>query len=57
MAQASTSGNVIECPRHNARFDVCTGKALRRPARDDLATYPTKVDGGDVYVTAESSRQ
>ena len=46
------SGTVIECPRHNARFNVCTGKALRRPARDNLETYRTKVEGGEVYVAA-----
>ena len=40
----------IECPMHNGRFDYRTGKALRAPACEDLATYPTRVEGGRVLV-------
>lgn len=41
---------VIECPKHNGRFDVTSGRALGAPAIIDLATYPTKVEDGVVYV-------
>ena len=41
---------VIECPKHNGRFDVATGKALGAPAIVDVRTYPAKVEGGDVLV-------
>jgi 3-phenylpropionate/trans-cinnamate dioxygenase ferredoxin component len=40
----------IECPKHNARFDYRTGKALRPPACDDLATYPVQIADGRVLV-------
>ena len=40
----------IECPMHNGRFDYRTGKALRAPACEDLATYPVRVEGGRVLV-------
>ena len=40
----------IECPRHNGLFDYRTGKALRAPVCVDLATYETKVEGGQVFV-------
>lgn len=43
-------GEVIECPKHNARFRVCTGAALRRPAKQDLNTYSIKVEDGKVFV-------
>ncbi len=43
-------GHVIECPKHNARFDVRTGKVLRRPAKDDLHSYRTKVVEETVFV-------
>lgn len=36
----------IECPKHNGRFDARTGKPLRRPAVDPLATYPTAIVDG-----------
>ena len=38
------------CPRHGARFDVRTGKALTMPATVDVRTHEVKVDGDDVYV-------
>lgn len=41
---------VIECPKHNGRFDVATGKALGAPAIVDLRTYAVKVDGDLVYL-------
>lgn len=43
-------GGVIECPKHNGRFDYRTGKALGAPVIDDLRTYQTKVEAGGVYI-------
>lgn len=42
--------NVIECPKHNGRFDYTSGKALRAPACVDLTTYPVRVEAGRVLV-------
>lgn len=36
-------GCEIECPLHNARFDVRTGKVLTSPAEMDLETFRTRV--------------
>lgn len=43
----------IECPKHNGRFDLRTGRVVRPPAMVDLATYPTRVEAGRVYVDLE----
>jgi 3-phenylpropionate/trans-cinnamate dioxygenase ferredoxin component len=43
----------IECPKHNGRFDLRTGKVLRPPAMVDLAVYPTRVEGGRVFVNLD----
>ena len=43
-------GNVIECPLHQGRFDVTSGKALSAPACIDLETFPTRIEGGNVYI-------
>jgi 3-phenylpropionate/trans-cinnamate dioxygenase ferredoxin subunit len=43
-------GNVIECPKHNGRFDIRTGAPLRAPVCVALQTYPTRVESGRVYV-------
>jgi nitrite reductase/ring-hydroxylating ferredoxin subunit len=40
----------LECPLHQACFDIRTGKALNEPAEVDVATYPVKVEGGAVFV-------
>lgn len=44
---------VIECPKHNGRFDIRTGRALKAPARIALRTYPAKIDNGNVFVQIE----
>lgn len=41
---------IIECPRHNGRFDYRTGEALSAPALVDLKTYPVIVRDGHVHV-------
>jgi 3-phenylpropionate/trans-cinnamate dioxygenase ferredoxin subunit len=41
---------VIECPKHNGRFDYASGKALGAPVLVDLRTYPVKVEDDTVYI-------
>lgn len=40
----------IICPRHGARFDLCSGKALCMPATQNTACHEVKVDGDDICV-------
>jgi nitrite reductase/ring-hydroxylating ferredoxin subunit len=40
----------IECPLHQARFDIRTGRCLSPPATMDLPTYDVRIDGDNVYV-------
>ena len=44
--------NIIECPKHNGRFDYRTGEAKGAPACVDLNTYPVKVENGRVMIQA-----
>lgn len=41
---------VIECPKHNGRFDYRTGQARGAPVCINLKTYPVKVEDGKVFV-------
>src|SRR5436305_7490044 len=50
LNEGELEGAVLTCPWHLAQFDVRTGKVLRGPARQDLATYSIRVDGNDVYI-------
>jgi 3-phenylpropionate/trans-cinnamate dioxygenase ferredoxin component len=45
---------VIECPLHQARFDIRTGRCLSPRATADLPVYGVRIDGDAVYVRAKS---
>ena len=53
LAEGFVEDGEIECPLHQARFDIRTGKALCEPATEDLLTYPVKVEAGDVLIDLE----
>lgn len=40
----------IECPTHLSRFDLRTGEVTSPPATESVASYPTEIVDGDVYV-------
>ncbi len=40
----------IECPRHGARFDIKTGKALCLPAIVPIGTYPVELRGQEIWI-------
>jgi 3-phenylpropionate/trans-cinnamate dioxygenase ferredoxin subunit len=42
--------NIIECPKHNGRFDYRTGEAKGAPVCVNLRTYPVRVEGGKVLI-------
>jgi Na+-transporting NADH:ubiquinone oxidoreductase subunit F len=46
LADGHLEGHIIECPKHNGRFDVRTGAAVRRPPMVPLRTYPVRVSSG-----------
>jgi len=50
LAEGMLEGDVIECPRHGARFNVKTGTALCLPAIAPVATYAVRVQGDEVQV-------
>ena len=43
-------GELVKCPLHGSRFNVCTGRALEEPAQEDLRTYPVRLDGERILV-------
>jgi 3-phenylpropionate/trans-cinnamate dioxygenase ferredoxin component len=43
-------GELVKCPLHNSRFNVCTGKALEEPAEENLRTYPVREEGGRILI-------
>lgn len=50
MSDGFLEGREIECPLHQGKFDVCTGKALCAPLTEDIRTYPVRIEGGRVFL-------
>ena len=45
--------DIIECPKHNGRFNYKTGAARGAPVCVDLKTYPVKVEAGRVLIAID----
>jgi len=43
-------GELVKCPLHGSRFNVCTGRALEEPAEEDLRTYPVLQEGDRILI-------
>lgn len=52
LTDGKLAGMSIECPRHGARFDICTGRPLCMPAVEPIATYEVRVQGNDILLRA-----
>lgn len=42
--------HTVECWLHGSCFDLRSGKPTGPPATKPIATYPVRIDGGDVLV-------
>lgn len=43
LADGMIIGNEIECPKHNGRFDIRSGKPTRLPVCMEMTNYPVKI--------------
>lgn len=43
----------VACPRHGARFDLRTGKALSMPAYLPVQVYAVRVEDGAIWVSLD----
>ncbi|MHB8454965.1 MAG: non-heme iron oxygenase ferredoxin subunit [Acidiferrobacterales bacterium] len=50
LSTGSLKGELVKCPLHGSRFNVCTGKVLEEPASENLRTYAVRVDGDDILI-------
>lgn len=55
MSEGYLEDGCIECPLHQARFDIRTGAAMCAPATEPLRTYPVKREGDEIFVGAPAS--
>ncbi len=53
LSEGELFGFEIECPRHGAEFDIKTGAVCSLPATKPVASYPTEITDGEVFLTIE----
>ncbi|MCY3844790.1 MAG: Rieske 2Fe-2S domain-containing protein [Acidobacteria bacterium] len=53
LAEGTVRRGVVTCPWHGWTFDACSGCSLDPPG-NDVARYPTLVEGGSVYVKPDA---
>lgn len=55
LASGFLEGDVIECPRHGARFDVKTGAVRSLPATAPVPRYEVRVVGDEIQLATSSA--
>jgi nitrite reductase/ring-hydroxylating ferredoxin subunit len=57
LSAGSLRGNLVRCPLHGSRFNVCTGQVMEEPAVENLKTYPVRVEGDSILIGLAPSAQ
>ena len=55
LADGLVMEHVIECPKHNGRFDIRDGRALGAPVCVNLRTWPVRIQDGLVQIQTEKA--
>lgn len=60
LSQGTLEGSVLTCPRHQAKFDVTTGRVLSPPKVEpynpriqDLKAYPVTVENEKIMISLQ----
>lgn len=55
LAEGLVKGNIIECAKHNGRFDIRDGSPQRQPVCVGLKTYAVRESNGKLLINLESA--
>ena len=55
LGEGLVKGKIVECPKHNGRFNLEDGSPARAPICRGLATYPIEDRGGRLWLNVEKS--
>ena len=53
LGDGLVKGKIIECPKHNGRFNLSDGSPARSPVCRGLATYPVETRGGKLFLNIQ----
>lgn len=51
LCEGFLEGHEIECPLHQGKFDVRSGKPTCAPVTEAIRSYPVKIEGGRVFLS------
>lgn len=57
LAEGLVLGKLIECPKHNGRFNIPDGSPARKPVCKALATYPVEDRNGRIWINLTNSSE
>lgn len=57
LCDGIVSGATVVCPLHGRRFDLETGMAVRASEPSCVATFPTRVEDGIIFVDLGGARK
>jgi nitrite reductase/ring-hydroxylating ferredoxin subunit len=50
LDEGERDSNVVACPWHGSRFDLCSGEVLREPAREPQRRFEARLREGKIEV-------
>jgi nitrite reductase/ring-hydroxylating ferredoxin subunit len=53
LSKGQLIGNIVKCPRHGSQFDVTNGKRIGGPAKEDIPSFETKVEGKSLSIKSK----
>jgi nitrite reductase/ring-hydroxylating ferredoxin subunit len=56
LADGFVMGAEIECPFHQGRFDICTGRATAAPCTEALRTWTVHALDGQIFIDPAEHR-
>jgi|SRR5882724_3335971 len=56
LAEGFVMGTEIECPFHQGRFDICTGRPTAAPCTEALRTWTAHIIDGQIFVDPAERR-
>jgi naphthalene 1,2-dioxygenase ferredoxin component len=49
LSEGSLHGYALQCPLHEGRFDIRSGRALCAPVETDVRAYPIRIVDNDIH--------
>ncbi len=50
LHEGPIDGDEVECPWHDSRFNIKTGKCTQAPAEEDVHSYNVRVEGDNIEI-------